>query len=31
MTKMSNMPIYGKNLKKVSSPEPEVQWLEIGI
>ena len=25
MTKMAAMPIYGKNLKKPSSPEPEVQ------
>ena len=24
MTKMAAMPIYGKNLKKSSSPEPEV-------
>ena len=24
MTKMTAMPIYGKNLKKSSSPEPEV-------
>ena len=24
MTKMAVMPIYGKNLKKSSSPEPEV-------
>ena len=24
MTKMAAMPIYGKNLKKYSSPEPEV-------
>ena len=24
MTKMAAMPIYGKNLKKTSSPEPEV-------
>ena len=24
MTKMDTMPIYGKNLKKSSSPEPEV-------
>ena len=24
MTKMATMPIYGKNLKKSSSPEPEV-------
>ena len=26
MTKMAAMPIYGKNLKKSSSPEPEVLW-----
>ena len=25
MTKFATMPIYGKNLKKSSSPEPEVQ------
>ena len=24
MTKMATMPIYGKNLKKSSSPEPEL-------
>ena len=24
MTKMAAMPIYGKNLEKISSPEPEV-------
>ena len=23
MTKVATMPIYGKNLKKISSPEPE--------
>ena len=26
MTKMAAMPIYGKNLKKSSSPEPTDQW-----
>ena len=26
MTKMAAMPIYGKNLKKSSSPEPEVLY-----
>ena len=26
MTKMAAMPIYGKNLKKSSSPEPIDQW-----
>ena len=26
MTKMDAMPIYGKNLKKTSSPEPKVPW-----
>ena len=26
MTKMTTMPIYGKNLKKSSSPEPKSQW-----
>ena len=26
MTKMAAMPIYGKNLLKSSSPEPEVLW-----
>ena len=26
MTKMAAMPIYGKNLKKSSSPEPNDQW-----
>ena len=26
MTKMAIMPIYGKNLKKSSSPEPKGQW-----
>ena len=26
MTKMATMPIYGKNLKKSSSPEPIDQW-----
>ena len=26
MTKMAAMPIYGKNLKKSSSPEPKGQW-----
>ena len=26
MTKMAGMPIYGKNLKKSSSPEPTDQW-----
>ena len=26
MTKMANMPIYGKNLKKSSSPEPKDRW-----
>ena len=26
MTKMAAMPIYGKNLKNYSSPEPEVLW-----
>ena len=26
MTKMAAMPIYGKNLKKSSSPEPKSQW-----
>ena len=25
MTKMTAMPIYGKNLKKLSSPEPKVR------
>ena len=28
MTKMAAMPIYGKNLKKSSSPEPESYDLE---
>ena len=28
MTKMATMPIYGKNLKKSSSPEPIYQYLE---
>ena len=27
MTKMAAMPIYGKNLKKSSSPEPIDRWL----
>ena len=27
MTKMAAMPIYGKNLKKSSSPEPIERWL----
>ena len=26
MTKMATMPIYGKNLKKSSSPEPKSRW-----
>ena len=26
MTKLAAMPIYGKNLKKSSSPEPIDQW-----
>ena len=26
MTNMAAMPIYGKNLKQSSSPEPEDQW-----
>ena len=26
MTKMAGMPIYGKNLKKISSPEPKGLW-----
>ena len=26
MTKMASMPIYCKNLKKSSSPEPKAQW-----
>ena len=26
MTKMATMPIYGKNLKKSSSPEPKGHW-----
>ena len=26
VTKMANMPIYGKNLKKSSSPEPKGRW-----
>ena len=26
MTNMATMPIYGKNLKKSSSPEPIDQW-----
>ena len=26
MTKMAAMPIYGKNLKKISSPEPKGLW-----
>ena len=26
MTNMAAMPIYGKNLKKSSSPEPIVRW-----
>ena len=26
MTKMAAMPIYGKNLKKSSTPEPIDQW-----
>ena len=26
MTNMASMPIYGKNLKKFSSPEPVDQW-----
>ena len=29
MTKMAAMPIYGKNLKKSSSPEPKGQWPGI--
>ena len=28
MTKMAAMSIYGKNLKKPPSPEPEVLYLE---
>ena len=28
MTKMATMPIYGKNLKKSSSPEPKADDLE---
>ena len=28
MTKMAAMPIYGKNLKKSSSPEPIAKGLE---
>ena len=33
MTKMAAMSIYGKNLKKSSSPEPEGQcpWILVGI
>ena len=31
MTKMATMPIYGKNLKKSSSPEPKGQWPWILI
>ena len=27
MTSMAAMPIYGKNIKKFSSPEPIDQWL----
>ena len=27
MTSMASMPIYGKNLKKSSSPEPLDRWL----
>ena len=26
MTKMATMPIYGKNFKKSSPPEPNIQW-----
>ena len=31
MTKMAAMPIYGKNLKKSSSPEQETCHVSLGI
>ena len=31
MPKMAAMPIYGKNLKKSSSPEPKSMTLKLGM
>ena len=31
MTKMAAMPIYGKNLKKSSSPEPTVRPMTLKL
>ena len=31
MTRMAAMPVYGKNLKKISSPEPIDGWMTLKL